>query len=414
MVRIIDKSQMGGWVLFIQVTSLVEVARIGFLKYGFIKFRALTDEKDQGKLLTASFALNVFFALMVGIAMFSFGGILSNNVWKLPELKRMFYLYSFTSIVLVPFMQFEFLQHALLDFKRIFLIYFVRNGFSFLAILFAYFGFYKMDLFLLAIFNLLGVIFGVITAIGLVQKPIAFSRSIDWVWVKKLVHYGKYVAATSLSSMLYGAVDSFMLGSLVSTASVAIYNVANRITTLINIPSQSVSAVIFPQSARIIGTEGNAGVKALYEKSVGGILALVVPCVVFVFIFPSFVIQFIAGPEYMEAVTILKITVFLSFFLAFAFQFGVTLDAIGFPNINFYCTGSFFLINLILNYFLISKYGIVGAAYGTLSTTIIAFIAMQFLLRRMIGVEIINVFKNLILFYIDMGKMLKSFILKKL
>ncbi len=414
LVRIIDKDQMGGWVLFVQVTSLIEVARVGFLKFGFIKFRAMADDKDQAKLLTASLTLNTIFALLVGLAMFSLGGLLSESIWKIPELKKMFYLYSVTSLVLVPFMQFEFLQHALLDFKRIFILYFARNSFAFLTILFAYVGFYKIDLFLLAIFNLLATIIGVVVAVILVQRPITFSRTIDWVWTKKLVHYGKYVAATSLSSMLYGAVDSFMLGSLVSTASVAVYNVANRITTLINIPSQSVSAVIFPQSAKVIDTQGRAGVKILYEKSVGGILALVVPCVIFVLLFPGFVIQFIAGQGYLETIAILKITIFLSVFLAFAFQFGVTLDAIGFPNINFYCTGIFFLINLFLNYFLISKYGIIGAAYGTLSTTIIGFIAMQIILRSMLKINIINIFKHMAEFYVLGFKTIKKLALKPL
>lgn len=414
LVRIIDKDQMGGWVLFVQVTSLIEVARVGFLKFGFIKFRAMADDKDQAKLLTASLTLNTIFALLVGLAMFSLGGLLSESIWKIPELKKMFYLYSVTSLVLVPFMQFEFLQHALLDFKRIFILYFARNSFAFLTILFAYVGFYKIDLFLLAIFNLLATIVGVVVAVILVQRPITFSRTIDWVWTKKLVHYGKYVAATSLSSMLYGAVDSFMLGSLVSTASVAVYNVANRITTLINIPSQSVSAVIFPQSAKVIDTQGRAGVKILYEKSVGGILALVVPCVIFVLLFPGFVIQFIAGQGYLETIAILKITIFLSVFLAFAFQFGVTLDAIGFPNINFYCTGIFFLINLFLNYFLISKYGIIGAAYGTLSTTIIGFIAMQIILRSMLKINIINIFKHMAEFYALGFKTIKKLALKPL
>jgi lipopolysaccharide exporter len=400
LVRIIDKNQMGGWVLFVQVTSLIEVARVGFLKYGFIKFRAMATESEQAKLLTASLVLNTIFALLVGLAMFSFGGLLSGTVWQIPELKKMFFLYSVTSLVLVPFLQFEFLQHALLDFKRIFLLYFARNSFAFLTILFAYLGFYKIDLFLLAIFNLIGTIIGVVVAIILWQQPIVISRSIDWAWVKKLVHYGKYVSATSLSAMLYGAVDSFMLGSLVSTASVAVYNVASRITTLINIPSQSVSAVIFPQSAKVINTQGRAGVKILYEKSVGGILALVVPCVIFVLLFPEFVIQFIAGPGYLDTVAILKITVFLSVFLAFAFQFGVTLDAIGLPNINFYCTGIFFLINLTLNYFLISRYGISGAAYGTLSTTIIGFVAMQIILRSILQINIFNIFRNMIEFYV--------------
>jgi O-antigen/teichoic acid export membrane protein len=192
-----------------------------------------------------------------------------------------------------------------------------------------------------------------------------------------------------------------MLGSLVSTASVAIYNAASRITNLINVPSMSLSAVVFPQSARLMHTEGKEGVKILYEKSVGAILAIVFPAVLFVLLFPEFVITIIAGKSYLESVAILRITIFLSFLLPFAYQFGVTLISIGRPNLNFYFVGSFFVTNLVLNYFLISTYGIAGAAYGTLGTTLLSFISMQIILKSILGVSILTVFLNMGRFYVQ-------------
>ncbi len=411
LVRLLDPSDFGGWSLFVQVTSILEVARIGFIKYGFIKFRAELKEVDQEKLFTAAFVLNVAFALVVALGMFLFGGTLA-SVWKAPELRNMFYLYSITSIVLVPFFQFEYLQHAQLDFKSVFLTYFIRNGFLFFSILISYLGFFQLDLILLVLVNLGGALFASLASYALVEKPIRFYPAIDWTWIWKLTHFGKFVVGTSLGAMLYSAADQFMLGSLLSTASVAIYGVAGRITNLINTPSMSLSAIIFPHSARLINTEGRPGVKMLYEKSVGAILAIVVPGIVFVLLFPGWIIQVIAGPAYIETVAILQISIFLSFFLPFAYQFGVTLDSIGYPHLNFYFTGSFFIINLTMNYFLISNYGIVGAAYGTLATTIFGFTAMQMLLRYMLKVNLLNVFKNMVNFYTSGFKSLKNILIK--
>ncbi len=389
---------------------MVEVARVGFIKYGFIKLRAEAKEEDHGKLFTASLAINVAFALVVSLCMLLFGATLAET-WKTPQLRTMFYLYSITSIVLIPFFQFEYLQHALLDFKNVFFTYFIRNGVLFFAILFSYFGFYQLDLFLLVVINLVSAFLASGTAYLLVKKPLNLSSYVDVSWVWKLIHFGKYVVGTNLVSSLYGAVDQFMLGSLLSTASVAIYSVAGRITNLINIPSMSLSAIVFPHSAKLINTEGRPGIKVLYENSVGAILAIVVPGIVFVLLFPSWVIGVIA-PGYIETIPILQISIFLSFFLPFAHQFGTTLDSIGFPNLNFYFTGSFFLINLTLNYFLISNYGVIGAAYGTLTTTIIGFVAMQILLRSMLKVNMLNVFKNMMGFYVSGFKGLKKLIIK--
>jgi lipopolysaccharide exporter len=398
LVRVLDKNQMGTWVLFVTVTSILEVARVGFVKYGFIKFRAELKEEDQAKLYTAALTLNGCFAILVAIGMLSFGEILS-TVWNAPELKSMFYVYSITSLVLVPFFQFEYLQHALLDFKKVFLIYFFRNGFLFSSILLSFLGIYKLDLTLLVYINLGGAMLGMLLTLVIQSKSPFYSKTIDWNWVWKLVHFGKFVVGTSLGSMLYSAVDQFMLGSLLSTASVAVYNVAGRITNLINIPSVSLSTIIFPHSAKLITTEGKVGIKRLYERSVGAILAIVLPAIFFVLIFPGFIIQIIAGSTYLDAVSILQVTIFLSFFLPFSYQFGVTLDSIGYPNLNFYATGSFFLISLTLNYFLISNYGIMGAAYGSLCTTIFGFIVMQIMMRHLLQVNLLNIFVNIFYFY---------------
>ena len=84
----------------------------------------------------------------------------------------------------------------------------------------------------------------------------------------------------------------------------------------------------------------------------------------------------------------------MSLVLPFSYQFGVTMDSIGYPNRNFYVTASFFLINLTLNYFWIKYFGVMGAALGTLSTTIVSFLVMQVILHRILKVSTLNVIRN--------------------
>src|SRR5690606_13239672 len=111
---------------------------------------------------------------------------------------------------------------------------------------------------------------------------------------------------------------------------------------------------------------GNNGVKNLYEKAVGAILAFMIPAILLVWIFAHYIIWFVAGAQYLDAVPILRITMLYGLFMPFAVQFGTVLDSIGLPKINFYFT----LANLILlgaiDYFFIWGFGTIGAAYGTL------------------------------------------------
>lgn len=411
LVRLIDKPQMGSYTLFVTVTSMVEVARVGFIKYGFIKLRAEASESDHGRIFMAALALNIFFALFVSSLVLLLGDYLS-VFWKSAELKNMFYLYSLTSIVLVPFFQFEYLQHALLDFKRVFFAYFIRNGILFFAILLSYAGLYSISLFSLVFFNLIGAVAASIFALTVARHSFSLPFSFSWSWAKKLIHFGKYVVGTNLVATLYGSVDLFMLGRFLSTASVAEYNVATRIMNLVNVPSLSLSAIVFPKSARLVHTDGKAAVKDLYEKSVGAILGIALPAVVLVLLFPEWIVGLIA-PAYHDAVPILQIVIFMSLFLPFAYQFGVTLDSMGYPHRNFYVTGSFFITNLTLNYFWISNFGVMGAAYGTLSTTVIGFLVMQIILYKMIGVKVFNVIRNMILVYMQFVKTVASLVKKK-
>lgn len=395
LVRLIDKSHMGSYTLFVTVTSMMEVARVGFVKYGFIKLRAEAKEQEHAQVFTAALCLNIAFALLISLLVLVLGEYLS-TFWKSPELKSMFYLYAVTSLVLVPFFQFEYLRHALLDFRSVFFAYFIRNGVLFFAIFLSYIGLYSVSPLMLVIFNLAGATAASLFAVINFRQAFQFAFNLEW--VKKLAHFGKYVVGTNLVATLYGSADMFMIGKILSTASVAEYSVASRIVNLVNVPSLSLSTTVFPKSAQLIHTEGKAGVKDLYEKSVGAIFAIALPAVIFVLLFTGWIVGIIA-PAYQAAVPILQVTVFTCLFLPFAYQFGITLDSMGYPNRNFYVTGSLFVTNLTLNYFWISKFGVMGAAYGTLSTTVMGFIAMQIILRKMIGVNVLNVFKNMIGFY---------------
>ena len=412
LVRVLSKEDFGGWTLFLTVTSLLEVARVGFVKNGFIKFRASALEEMHGTIFTASLLLNSCFALAVSAGMLLFGDDLA-RLWNTPQLESMFQIYAITSLILIPFFQFEFLLHAVLDFRSVFFSYFIRNGVLFCGILLSYLGAYRLNLFMLVGFHLTGALVASVITYFLVKNVLSFHRRIHGEWVWKLVHYGKYVIGTSLSAMLYGSVDQFMLGSLLSTASVAIYSVVYRITSLINIPSTTLSTIMFPRSAQLMSSGGAAPVKQLYEKSVGTVLGIVLPAVTFIFIFPEFVIGIIAGPGYAEAVPLLKIVILFSLFMLFSFQFGTVFDSIGYPNLNFYVTSINLTVNIILNYFLISNYGIIGAVYGTSFTTVTGFLVMQTLLKRKLDVNTLNVFGYTLEFYKSCFRVIGSFFNKK-
>jgi O-antigen/teichoic acid export membrane protein len=199
-----------------------------------------------------------------------------------------------------------------------------------------------------------------------------------------------------------------MVGTILPASSVAIFNAANRVNNLINIPVASAAAIVFPQSARNSTKHGEESPKLLYEKSVGILLALFLPALSTIFIFAEVIIIIIAGTEYIEAVSILKVIVITSLFYPFVRQFGTIMDSIGKPKINFYLLLIVSLMNIASNYIFITIYGAIGAALGTLLTMSIFTLLTQIILKRTIGVR----FNSILVYVITSYKELTFFSLR--
>ena len=189
-----------------------------------------------------------------------------------------------------------------------------------------------------------------------------------------------------------------MLGIL-SVSAVAIYDLAIRINNLMEVPIAAMASIAFPQTAKKMENEGKEAVKEIYENSVAAVLCLIIPAIIIIQLFPSQIIYIIAGNSYLDTVPVLRITALYGLFVPFARQFGTVFDAIGKPKISFYFVVLGAILNLIFNYFLIAKIGIMGAAYASLITLFIIFIGHQTYLYKHLNVSLKKIFIQIFLFY---------------
>jgi lipopolysaccharide exporter len=413
LVRVFSKEDFGTWTLFLTVTALIEVARNGLIQNAQIKYLASAEEGEHAKIMTASIALNCILTAISVTGLIVFAKLLS-IMWDTAALESMFYYYSFTTISLIFLSQFNFIQQANMDFKGIFFSNFVRQGTFFSYVLGSFLFGYEVSLISLVWFQTVGAICGALVSYFNVRKYLQLNAKVDWEWVKKLFHFGKFVFGTNLSAMLFRSIDQLMLGSLSTTASVATYNTAVRISNLVEVPTVSMAAIMFPQSARRMKTEGKDAVRQLYEKSVGLLLTLIVPVVLIVILFSEFIITVIAGDKYLDTVPVLRVTILYNLFMPFSRQFGTVMDSIGMPKVNFRYILFNASLNIVLNYIFISKFGIMGAAYGSLTAHSIAFIVNQVILFKVLNVRFFNALEHTRSFYVTGVSMGGSFIKKKL
>ncbi len=389
--RGLTKEAFGIWVVFNTVTAFFEVARIGLQQNALVKFLSTHEGEEAAKIGTASMFNNIILSVCSVIILF-FAGNWIGQILNAPILGYFLKVYCITTVLLIPFQQFNFTQQAHLDFSGIFWGNFVNKGSFFTYVLVLSLLGNELSVEKLVYFQIFAAVFGSITAYIFAKKYLSFSAKVDWGWVKRLLNFGRFVFGTNLSTMLYKNIDKLMLSAMIAPEVAGIYDMAIKITNLVEVPTFSIASIVYPQSAKKMIEEGKSAVKRLYEKSVAAILTLILPFLAVIFIFAEYIIVWMATEDFLESVPILRVTILFGLFIPFAVQFGTAMDSMGKPKLNFRLTVTMAGLNLTLNYFCIKTFGVIGAAYGTLLAWFIVFIIGQIILYRTLDVRFYNAF----------------------
>jgi lipopolysaccharide exporter len=401
LIRVLSKEEFGAWVLFISIASLMELIKHGFVRNPLIRYLAMSREDEGRTIQTASLFLNIVVGLVEVVVLY-FCSVYLSEFWDSPALRPLFLIYMVSTALLVPINHFDVIQHARMEFKGTFLSNFVRHFGLFLFVLVSYLLNWRITLESLAYAQLTAIFLSGFVSFRYAKRFLQFARKVDWKWFRELRSYGIFTFGTNVSSMINKSIDSWMLGKLISPAAVTILNPALRIANLVEVPTETLTAILFPKLSERIAKEGPKAARYLYEKAVGTIMAFMLPVVLFFIIFADPVVRFIAGPGFEETVPILQITMLYGLVIPFNRFLGMTLDAIGKAKTNFLFVFRNALINIVSNFFFISYFGIIGAAYGTLTTYMIVTIINQIYLHRFLNVRLSQVFRHLYDSYVQL------------
>lgn len=386
LVRMLPKEHFGTLALFTTVTALIEVARNGLVQNAQIKYAASAKDEELPVILNSAFTLNVIITISSVILLLILAYPLS-LLWNSPKIMLMFFIYTTTTITLIFFSQFNFIQQAKLDFKGIFYGTFVRQGSYFLIICLYFIIGLQISLEMLVVYQTLGAILGALTGYTFVKKYYKPALLFNWEWIRKLFNYGKFVFGTNISAMIFSSIDQMILGAMLSPVEVAVYNTATRMNNFVDIPVASVASIVFPKSAQRVEESGTEAVVYLYERSVGLLLAILVPTIIIAIIFAKTIIIIIAGEQYLSAVPVMQILMAGALFQPFLRQFGTALDSLGKPKINFRMLIIISVLNAVANYIGISILGTIGAAIGTAFALLAFFISSQLILKKEINAK---------------------------
>ncbi len=195
----------------------------------------------------------------------------------------------------------------------------------------------------------------------------AFDKSL----IKPIINLALPIAATGFLGVFMLNIDVIMLGWFRTAAEIGFYSAGQRIVQLLYAMPAIVASAIFPALSRAAGKGDNLKVARIMEKGMASVYALALPLTIGGIVLAKPIINFLYGSEYLPGVL--------------AFQILLTTILVIFPQallsnmVLAYNKQKKFVIlvtfasigNIVFNYLLIPKFGIVGAAAATIIVQII-------------------------------------------
>lgn len=173
-----------------------------------------------------------------------------------------------------------------------------------------------------------------------------------------------------LAGLLFGYTDMIFLGRYVNAEFIGFYQAAFSFIVS-SIPLISFSSALFPIFSRLSGERLKRG----FAKSRNITLLLSLVVFLITLLFAPIIIQIIGGANYENSVLILRALSFLSISMPLSSLYSSYILAKGYPKSQTYILATSTLINLILNFLLITsllKYGQMAAVIGSCIATVVS------------------------------------------
>ena len=406
---------MGIWALFLLITSIFEATKTNLLKNAHIKFATISSTlSEKIAIASSSFLINLILSLLFILFIFGTSDFLGSWLNTGNQLSAMLIWFIPGIISMIFFSHLETIQQSNLDFKGVFIGYFVRQGLFFAIIVFHLLFDVSFSLVHLVIYQSVCIILGTLALLLLSRKYLSFSFRASGVWTKKIMGFGGYIFGSGMLSNIFSNIDQIMTASFMSSASVAYYNTASRINGLVDIPSYAAADVLFPKISQASANEGETRIKYLYEKMVSVLLSFTTPAAIFIICFPTFVIKLIAGNEYIAAAPILQLYMITGLLRPMQNQAANILNSMGKPKLCFVINAISLVANLCINYVCLLNFGFYGAAIGTLVTCTLGSLFWYFIMKKQINIQITNIFIYMFDLYKNFYMQTTGFLYKKI
>ncbi len=402
--RQLDATQLGAWALWLTLATIADMTRQGFVQNGLVKFTA-EAAADLPRWLTAAFVLNAAAALGLG-CLLAVVGVVAAPLFSAPELATLA-AWGGLVFLLQSLLRFgEAMQIARQDFRGILLANVLNGGVQFVLVALSFWKNLPLNLNQLLVFQAVAITIALFATIvffkkqgwvlwqetpfrkfetfGKVAPPqdnFTFGKW-DAACFRQLWRFGRHSAGTNFFSLLFQRLDLLLIGAFLPPASVAVYNVATRLNSLLDLPLNSFSLAQYPKAAAAFARQESPA--DIFKNAVWGLLKVQAPLALLMLAGAPWAVEWLAGKAYADAAPLVRILALAALAKPWGRAFGMLLDAGGMPHLNFRMLLVSFGIHLTLCLALIPIFGAGGAAFASAFGVVLTIGIGQVWLRKML------------------------------
>jgi len=376
-----------GWFIVFASLGLSE----GLLRYISL-YRGKKQENKIKYIFKTTLFVAFFWSIFLGIILFLFSDFISVTFFHNSELGSYLKLFSILipiSVLMDIFVStirtfekiawYSFITNILSNAsKLILLLIFISLGFKINAVKFSYF---------------FGVILVMIFSYFICRYlvPDVFNRYLlakkDRVKIRKdLFSYSWPIMFAGVITTLFYWIDSFSIGYFFNPSYVGYYNAAVPLVSLLGLVPELFMQLFLPMITKEFSKKNFDVIKQLSQQVGKWIIILNLPLFLLMLIFPEAIISILFGKEYLPAVSSLQILSFGGIFMGLVIVSQNLLAMLGKSRIILTNLAVVSVINLGLNFFLVPRYGIAGAAIATSFVWFILTIILFVQVRRYLGI----------------------------
>lgn len=186
----------------------------------------------------------------------------------------------------------------------------------------------------------------------------------DTSYAKRFFSYSIPLTLNSAGWFITNRIDIIMVGFFLSGADVGYYRIAALLGGLVSLPLNGLNQIFPPRASKLYAEEKFGALSEFYSVVTRWALALTIPIVVGLIVYRTEILA-LFGDEFTAAQLVLIVLVISGLSNAIAGPCGMLLMMSDHHYIAMVNNWGLGLLNLVLNFFFIQEFGIVGAAIAT-------------------------------------------------